>query len=78
MISGENELFNENKNIIENFRNIQKKFDLLASNYEKLHSKIIIAEKMTSTLQDNLSLCNSSITELQVFTKYLRLIYEMG
>ena len=50
VISGENELFNENKNITENFRNIQKKFDLLAGNYEKLHSKIIIAEKMTSTL----------------------------
>lgn len=74
MISGQNKLFNKSIKIIEKFRNIQKKLDFLDSDREKLHSQIIIAEKMTSTLQDNLS---SGITELQAFTKYLRLISEM-
>lgn len=74
MISGQNKLFNKSIKIIEKFTNIQKKLDFLDSDREKLHSQIIIAEKMTSTLQDNLS---SGITELQAFTKYLRLISEM-
>ena len=74
MISGRNKLFNKSIKIIEKFTNIQKKLDFLDSDREKLHSQIIIAEKMTSTLQDNLS---SGITELQAFTKYLRLISEM-
>ena len=74
MISGQNKLFNRSIKIIEKFTNIQKKLDFLDSDREKLHSQIIIAEKMTSTLQDNLS---SGITELQAFTKYLRLISEM-
>lgn len=74
MISGQNKLFNKSIKIIEKFTNIQKKLDFLDSDREKLHSQIITAEKMTSTLQDNLS---SGITELQAFTKYLRLISEM-
>ena len=74
MISGQNKLFNKSIKIIEKFTNIQKKLDFLDSDREKLHSQIIIAEKMTSTLQDNLS---SGITELQAFTKYLRLISEL-
>lgn len=74
MISGQNKLFNKSIKIIEKFTNIQKKLDFLDSDREKLHSQIIIAEKMTSALQDNLS---SGITELQAFTKYLRLISEM-
>lgn len=74
MISGQNKLFNKSIKIIEKFTNIQKKLDFLDSDSKKLHSQIIIAEKMTSTLQDNLS---SGITELQAFTKYLRLISEM-
>lgn len=74
MISGQNKLFNKSIKIIEKFTNIQKKLDFLDSDSEKLHSQIIIAEKMTSTHQDNLS---SGITELQAFTKYLRLISEM-
>ena len=74
MISEQNKLFNKSIKIIEKFTNIQKKLDFLDSDREKLHSQIIIAEKMTSTLQDNLS---SGITELQAFTKYLRLISEM-
>lgn len=72
MISGRNKLFNKSIKIIEKFTNIQEK--LFDSDNKKLHSQIIIAEKMTSTLQDNLS---SGITELQAFTKYLRLISEM-
>lgn len=72
MISGQNKLFNKSIKIIEKFTNIQEK--LFDSDNKKLHSQIIIAEKMTSTLQDNLS---SGITELQAFTKYLRLISEM-
>ena len=74
MISEQNKLFNKSIKIIEKFTNIQKKLDFLDSDREKLHSQIITAEKMTSTLQDNLS---SGITELQAFTKYLRLISEM-
>lgn len=72
MISEQNKLFNKSIKIIEKFTNIQEK--LFDSDNKKLHSQIIIAEKMTSTLQDNLS---SGITELQAFTKYLRLISEM-
>lgn len=72
MISEQNKLFNKSIKIIEKFTNIQEK--LFDSDIKKLHSQIIIAEKMTSTLQDNLS---SGITELQAFTKYLRLISEM-
>ena len=72
MISEQNKLFNKSIKIFEKFTNIQEK--LFDSDNKKLHSQIIIAEKMTSTLQDNLS---SGITELQAFTKYLRLISEM-
>ena len=72
MISEQNKLFNKSIKIIEKFTNIQEK--LFDSDNKQLHSQIIIAEKMKSTLQDNLS---SGITELQAFTKYLRLISEM-
>ena len=54
MISGENELFSENKKLNENLTDIQKKIDLMARDNRKLQSKFIVAEKKASTLQENL------------------------
>ena len=44
---------------------IQSKFDKLASDNKIRQSKIIVAEKTTKTLQENLSSNNSKITELK-------------
>ena len=49
----------------EKLTNIQSKFDKLASDNEILQSKIIVAEKTTKTLQENLNSINSKITELE-------------
>ena len=44
---------------------IQNKFDKLASDNGMLKSKIIMAEKTTRTLQENLNSINSKTTELE-------------
>ena len=44
---------------------IQSKLDKLASDNEMLQSKIIVGEKTTKTLQENLTCDNSKITELE-------------
>ena len=64
-ISSQNELFHENKKSNEKLTDIQSKFDKLASDNEILQSKIIVAEKTTNTLQENLSSNNSKITDLE-------------
>ena len=46
-------------------RDIQGKFDKMASDNEILQSKIIVAEKTTKTPQENISFNNSKITELE-------------
>ena len=65
MISGQSELFNKNKKMNEKLTRIQKKFDLLACDNEKLQSTITVAEETTITLQENISFCNFRITELE-------------
>ena len=65
MMSRQNELFNENKKINGKLTDIQNKFDKLASGNEIIQSKIIVAEKTTKTLQENLSSNNSKITKLE-------------
>ena len=65
MISSQNELFNENKNTNEKLTHIQSKFDKLASDNEMLQSQIIVAKKITKTLQENLNSKNSKTTILE-------------
>ena len=65
MIYSQNELFNENKKINEKLTHIQSIFDKLASDNDILQSKIIVAEKTSKTLQENLSSNNSRITDLE-------------
>ena len=65
MIYSQNELFNENKKINEKLTDIQSIFDKLASDNDILQSKIIVAEKTSKTLQENLSSNNSRITDLE-------------
>ena len=54
----------------ENLTDIQSKFDKLASDNKIRQSKIIVAEKTTKTLQENLSSNNSKITELKTTTNW--------
>ena len=65
MMSRQNELFNKNKKNNGKLTDIQNKFDKLASGNEIIQSKIIVAEKTTKTLQENLSSNNSKITKLE-------------
>ena len=65
MIYSQNELFNENKKNNEKLTDIQSIFDKLASDNDILQSKIIVAEKTSKTLQENLSSNNSRITDLE-------------
>ena len=54
----------------EKLTDIQSKFDKLASDNKIRQSKIIVAEKTTKTLQENLSSNNSKITELKTTTNW--------
>lgn len=66
MISGQNELSNENKKMNDKMTDIQIKFDKLASVNEMLQRKIVVTEKTTGTLQENLiNSNNSKVTELE-------------
>lgn len=55
MISGQNELFNENKKMNQKVTDIQSKLDKLASDNDIVQSKIIMAAKITRKLQENLN-----------------------
>lgn len=59
MISGQNELSNENKKMNDKMTDIQIKFDKLASVNEMLQRKIVVTEKTTGTLQENLIILRS-------------------
>ena len=62
----------ENKIMNKKLTDIQIKFDKRASDNEMLQSKIIVSEKTTGTLQENLNSNNSKITELEISVHKLK------